>query len=260
VPAEAEQRPEAPKKARKFKVVDDDDDDEPAATIAVPVAVTESNANGVEVEMVHVEPLKVDERGHEIAEVDDSKCAHQSTEPQIAVNASTISKPKKATSSAKSLSTSPSPSADEPTSDSEADAKSCKKRTNKPKKALRVASGVDDDGDSDDMGQGNEGSEEESEIPKESKLSKAAMAEISKRAGKYDPIASATWKAGDPVPYAFLAEAFERIEATTKRLEITEIICNVFRSIIALSPQDLLPTVCLVTNEVSFKQSELNFI
>jgi hypothetical protein len=29
---------------------------------------------------------------------------------------------------------------------------------------------------------------------------------------KYDPITSATWKEGEPVPYHFLARAFEQIE------------------------------------------------
>ena len=71
-----------------------------------------------------------------------------------------------------------------------------------------------------------------------------------KKSANYDPVSAASWKAGELVPYAFLADAFARIEATTKRLEITEIATNLFRSVIAVSPNDLLPTVCLVTNQV----------
>ena len=33
----------------------------------------------------------------------------------------------------------------------------------------------------------------------------------------YDPVAAATWRAGEPVPFAFLAAALERLQATTKR-------------------------------------------
>ena len=42
-------------------------------------------------------------------------------------------------------------------------------------------------------------------------------------------MAAATWESGDPVPYAGLAAAFDRIDATTKRLEIQRHLTNFFR-------------------------------
>ena len=42
--------------------------------------------------------------------------------------------------------------------------------------------------------------------------------------GTYDLDNLATWKAGQPVPFAFLAETFEAIAETTKRLVITSLL------------------------------------
>ena len=50
---------------------------------------------------------------------------------------------------------------------------------------------------------------------------------------KYEVEKAATWKKGDPVPYLFLARVFGRIEAQSKRLLITEMMANAFRTIIA---------------------------
>lgn len=61
---------------------------------------------------------------------------------------------------------------------------------------------------------------------------------------------SATWKKGEPVPYAALARAFVDIEATTKRLIILEILTNFFVQVIRLSPDDMLPCVYLCINRL----------
>ena len=77
--------------------------------------------------------------------------------------------------------------------------------------------------------------------------------------GSFHPIKDATWKAGAPVPYRAICDVFEKIEATTKRLEIQEMLCNLFRSVIALTPDDLLATVYLACNSVApgFENVEL---
>ena len=77
--------------------------------------------------------------------------------------------------------------------------------------------------------------------------------------GSFHPIKDATWKAGTPVPYRAICDVFEKIEATTKRLEIQEMLCNLFRSVIALTPDDLLATVYLACNSVApgFENVEL---
>ncbi len=59
------------------------------------------------------------------------------------------------------------------------------------------------------------------------------------------------WKAGDPVPYAALAETFAKIEATTKRLEILQYLTTFLRRVIEKSPDNLLRVVYLCINRVS---------
>ena len=56
------------------------------------------------------------------------------------------------------------------------------------------------------------------------------------------------WKAGAPVPYAFLCAAFDRCAQTTKRLEITTIMTDTLRAILETTPADLLPTLYLSLN------------
>lgn len=69
--------------------------------------------------------------------------------------------------------------------------------------------------------------------------------------GKFELEKLATWKAGQPVPFAFLADTFEAIAEESKRLIITSLLVNCFRAIIATTPADLLPTVYLCTNQVA---------
>jgi len=59
------------------------------------------------------------------------------------------------------------------------------------------------------------------------------------------------WKAGQPVPYEFLADTFEEIAQTTKRLEITVLLISCFRAILATTPEDLLPAVYICINRVA---------
>ncbi|XP_012275233.1 DNA ligase 1 isoform X2 [Orussus abietinus] len=67
----------------------------------------------------------------------------------------------------------------------------------------------------------------------------------------YHPIDDACWKDGEKVPYAALARTLELIEETSARLKIIEILSNYFRSVITLSPDDLLPSVYLCLNKLA---------
>jgi ATP-dependent DNA ligase len=53
------------------------------------------------------------------------------------------------------------------------------------------------------------------------------------------------------IPYASLVKVFGEIEKTTKRLEITSLLTNFFRSVILTSPDDLLPCLYLCTNTIA---------
>ena len=53
------------------------------------------------------------------------------------------------------------------------------------------------------------------------------------------------------VPYLAVARTFEKIEEESKRLKIVSTLTNLFRSVILLSPNELLPCVYLCLNKVS---------
>ncbi|KAK1085847.1 ATP-dependent DNA ligase Cdc17 [Friedmanniomyces endolithicus] len=59
------------------------------------------------------------------------------------------------------------------------------------------------------------------------------------------------WTAGEPVPYAALCVTFSRIEMTTKRLEISAMCSAFLQQVLRLTPDDLLPTVLLMTGKLA---------
>ncbi|KAH9525287.1 tRNA ligase [Bulinus truncatus] len=76
-------------------------------------------------------------------------------------------------------------------------------------------------------------------------------AEYDPSKGKYNPLEDAFWKHGEKVPYLALARTLELIESTSARLKMIEIMCNFFRSVIVLSPADLLHCVYLCLNQLA---------
>lgn len=68
---------------------------------------------------------------------------------------------------------------------------------------------------------------------------------------RYHPIDDACWKHNEKVPYLALAKTFEAIEEISARLKIIDILCNFFRSVIALSPDDLLFCMYLCLNKLA---------
>ncbi|RXM28714.1 DNA ligase 1, partial [Acipenser ruthenus] len=67
---------------------------------------------------------------------------------------------------------------------------------------------------------------------------------------KYDPVNDACWSQGQRVPYLAVSRTFERIEEESARLRIVEILSNLFRSIVVLTPSDLLPCLYLCLNQL----------
>ncbi|CAN8002400.1 unnamed protein product, partial [Ixodes hexagonus] len=68
---------------------------------------------------------------------------------------------------------------------------------------------------------------------------------------KYDPVKDACWKKGDKVPYLALAKTFEKIDSISARLKMVEVLRNFFRSVMALSPDDLVLAVYLCLNKLA---------
>jgi DNA ligase-1 len=94
--------------------------------------------------------------------------------------------------------------------------------------------------------------------PKKAKASNAAKSEeantaleLRKKGSEFDPMAAAYWKPGEPVPFLFLARALDLISNESGRIVITEILSNVFRTIIATTPEDLLATVYLSVSRIA---------
>ncbi|KAL3698658.1 hypothetical protein R1sor_012734 [Riccia sorocarpa] len=78
--------------------------------------------------------------------------------------------------------------------------------------------------------------------------------------GKYSPVEHACWERGEPAPYLHLARAFDLVEQESGRLRTADMLCNMFRSLLALSPEAVLPAVYLTTNRLApdFESVDLN--
>ncbi|CAG2111169.1 unnamed protein product [Medioppia subpectinata] len=66
----------------------------------------------------------------------------------------------------------------------------------------------------------------------------------------YNPVSDAIWKSGERVPYLAFASTLKMIEDTSGRLKMIEILSNYFRSVIALSSDDLIKSIYLCLNKV----------
>ncbi|XP_030017070.1 DNA ligase 1 isoform X2 [Sphaeramia orbicularis] len=66
----------------------------------------------------------------------------------------------------------------------------------------------------------------------------------------YHPVNDACWKQGQKVPYLAVARTFEKIEEDSGRLRNIETLSNLLRSVLLLSPDDLLCCVYLCLNQL----------
>ncbi|XP_076987416.1 DNA ligase 1 isoform X2 [Tamandua tetradactyla] len=73
----------------------------------------------------------------------------------------------------------------------------------------------------------------------------------------YHPVEDACWKPGQKVPYLAVARTFEKIEEVSARLRMVETLSNLLRSVVALSPADLLPILYLSFNRLGPPQQGL---
>ncbi|XP_040280263.1 DNA ligase 1 [Bufo bufo] len=67
---------------------------------------------------------------------------------------------------------------------------------------------------------------------------------------RYHPVKDACWNAGQMVPYLAVARSFEMIENESARLKNIETLSNFLRSVICLSPGELLPCIYLCLNRL----------
>lgn len=71
--------------------------------------------------------------------------------------------------------------------------------------------------------------------------------------GEYHPLEAVQdlWKPGEPVPFRALTRVLREVEGITGRHAIQELVRNFFRSVIACSPQDLLPAVYMCSSKLA---------
>lgn len=67
----------------------------------------------------------------------------------------------------------------------------------------------------------------------------------------YDAVNDAAWKKDEKIPYLAFCRTLECIDENSSRLKMIEILCNFFRSCLALSPNDLVYAVYLCLNKIA---------
>ncbi|KAG7599912.1 Ribonuclease H domain [Arabidopsis suecica] len=80
---------------------------------------------------------------------------------------------------------------------------------------------------------------------------KSKIGLLKKKPADFDPSKVSCWDKGERVPFLFLSLAFDLIAVESSRIVITDILCNMLRTVIATTPEDLLPTVYLAANEIA---------
>ncbi|KAK8598335.1 hypothetical protein V6N13_094308 [Hibiscus sabdariffa] len=74
---------------------------------------------------------------------------------------------------------------------------------------------------------------------------------LKKKPADFDPKMVACWATGERVPFLFLSLAFDLISNETGRIVITDIVCNMLRTVIDTTPDDLAATVYLAANKIA---------
>lgn len=78
-----------------------------------------------------------------------------------------------------------------------------------------------------------------------------SIVELRKKAVKFDVKKAAYWGEGERVPFLFLVRVFDEISKESGRIVITEIVCNMLRTVIETTPDDLVAVVYLLANRIA---------
>ncbi|KAL9275966.1 DNA ligase 1-like protein [Drosera capensis] len=77
------------------------------------------------------------------------------------------------------------------------------------------------------------------------------VANLKKMAGEFEARSAAWWEDKEKVPFLFVAKAFDLVANESGRLAITDIGCNLLRTVMEATPNDLLPVVYLLANKIA---------
>ncbi|KAL2507040.1 DNA ligase 1 [Forsythia ovata] len=78
-----------------------------------------------------------------------------------------------------------------------------------------------------------------------------SIVELKKKATSFDPKRAAYWGKGERIPFMFVAKTFDAISKESGRILITEIVCNMLRTVIEMTPDDLVAVVYLLANRIA---------
>lgn len=80
---------------------------------------------------------------------------------------------------------------------------------------------------------------------------KSSIPELKKKAKDFNSKNVACWKEGERVPFLFLCLGFDMISEESSRITITDIVCNMLRTVMDTTPDDLVATVYLLANKIA---------
>lgn len=78
-----------------------------------------------------------------------------------------------------------------------------------------------------------------------------SISEVKKKAANFNPQKAAFWERGEKVPFMFVAKGLDAISEESGRIAITEIVCNMLRTVIETTPDDLVKVVYLLANKIA---------
>ncbi|KAL3838778.1 hypothetical protein ACJIZ3_023369 [Penstemon smallii] len=78
-----------------------------------------------------------------------------------------------------------------------------------------------------------------------------SLTELKKKAANFDVKRAVYWGKGERVPFMFVVKAFDAISKESGRIAITEIVCNMLRTVIETTPDDLVAVVYLLANRIA---------
>ncbi|CAN0879111.1 DNA ligase 1 [Linum grandiflorum] len=80
---------------------------------------------------------------------------------------------------------------------------------------------------------------------------KGKVGALKKKPKDFDPMKVACWEKGEKIPFIFFSLALEVIEKENSRIVITDVACNMLRTVMETTPDDLLPVVYLLAQRIA---------
>lgn len=88
-------------------------------------------------------------------------------------------------------------------------------------------------------------------LPRQASELKEQVSWLKKKPSQFNPCSISCWEKGEPVPFLFLSMAFDMIDNESGRIKITNILCNLLRTVIHITPEDLVFVVYLSAGRIA---------